>query len=227
MIKQNLDQIIHLINHHEIHYIIFHEGIHDEINIESSCFSKIHEEDHKEVIKKLKEFASFYPNEFTIQMANRQSDTTKHRILTRVDFAPVKQATTQEIPTQPQQLNGDDYRNLHKEIREEIREEIRATEQVNAERREKEILQGRVMELETMGGKFAFAVTEIIKQVAPDMMGNFAGAPNPMQGDAPQDLDQAFDKLRDLLGDDDIIKLAGKLQPGDPLINMVKQYANS
>jgi len=83
------------------------------------------------------------------------------------------------------------------------------------------------MELETMGGKFAFAVTEIIKQVAPDMMGNFAGAPNPMQGDAPQDLDQAFDKLRDLLGDDDIIKLAGKLQPGDPLINMVKQYANS
>ena len=228
MIKQNLDQILRSIQFHEIGYINIFEGSKPADDENQNYFYRIHDTPEK-VQEQVKEFARVYPHEFTFEMAKKQNAEAKHRIITLVKFEPVSERA-EAIQGTPQ-MNPQDIKNLHKEIRDEIRDELRneqeTRDKVHQEQREKEILQNRINDLETSGGKFAYAISMVVQQLMPNLTEDITKTATSMQGEPTQDIHEAMTKLVDVLGQETIIKLANKLTPNDPIINMVKTYANS
>jgi len=192
-------------------------------------FERLTYTNHQDFIKALNEFIEIYPYKFIIKASSKAKLNQFNTDIINVDFG---RAATQSPTLQAPSLNcPGSSQKTRSEIEAEIRQEIENEKKVIDARTEVQELKERLDKMDTLSGKLADVGTKIIMQFLGPTQVN-PGAT--MQGTDPmnmtekeqQVLEDALGKLITLLGADTIIKLANKLQPNDPIIGMVKNYAN-
>ena len=187
-------------------------------------FDRFEGDDPKKLQDFLEQFAEDYPFQFCGVFRAGKNQDKKYQEVVNLDFRP---ATTVEVlPSNPGPLNAPGITKTPQEVEDEIRARIELEMKLKTATEESETKQARLDELETMSGKLASVGYNILMQ----FMGGGASAPATpgatLQGIDPNELETALAKLVELLGADTIINLANKINPGDPMINMVKNYAN-
>lgn len=178
--------------------------------------------DNKETLKNdLIDFAEIYPYKFCIKARRSKRQNAEDWDFINVDFAQ-KLPTAAPLQAIPAQSSNRTPEQIEKEIRDRIKLEM----EIQAAKDETIRLQERVNEFETNGGKLAYVGQQILMQF---LQPNTPAAP--LQGTPenvdPNELERALAKLVEVLGVETVIKLANKLTPADPVINIVKNYANS
>jgi hypothetical protein len=183
-------------------------------------FERIEEDTPEEFIDKITEFIDEYPHRFTFVCRSTKNVNNKYEDLVNVHFVPIQ--TLENVPnTAISDVNM--INRTPEQIEAEIRARIELEVKVKQETEERERIQNQLDELNTTGGKLANVGYQILMQfLAPAQPDTSAS----LQGIDPNELEESIARLIEVLGADTLIKLSHKIKPGDPMIQMVKNYAN-
>jgi hypothetical protein len=220
MITLSKEQFLKRCNDRGYIWAKIYEGNYKKIDESLKSFERVDLEEGAEFTEKMEVFANEYPYKFSILCRSTKNNNPSNLDLLNVDFAPVQ---TLETIANPTNLNSATINRTPEQIEAEIRARLELEIKLKQETEERERVENKLADLETTGGKLANVGYQILMQFMTPSQ------PEPgasLQGTNPNELETALGKLVDTLGAETIIKLSKKIGPGDPIISMVKNYAN-
>lgn len=222
MIECNKDQIIKQIQKAGFRHCRVYEGYKNP-GEETPQFMYMTCETPDELIAEFEDFSGDYPGKFTLALYRHQSSADSTRCKVRYNGLPkVKKEDSKPMNGSPQV----DRETIKAELMEEIRREKEIQDLKDKLEEKQQALNG----IQTQGDKLAYVGMKILdaymkrKTGASPMQGTETQEQKPIEN--PEALKVALNKLVAVLGEDTIINLASKITPGDPVINIVKDYAN-
>lgn len=207
-----------------------------------NTFEKIDAKSSDVLLSEMNEFCSRYPHKFTILFGTSGTQRSAMDIV-NCNFEGSReplQGTQKQI--NPENLN---FSEMKEKFKAEIKAEFEEERKKEKEREEHEATKTELEHLKTSGGKLAFLAEQLLVNIftnSKDVSGAMNGLGkffteeeeevkgNPEMKKKPikniNELELSLAKLVEILGEETIVRLARKIKPGNPIINIVKQYAN-
>lgn len=227
----NKDQLIEKILHHGFKIARIYDGYVTPQSLKNEhtpYFQLYDEKSPEELVASIEKFSQNYPGNFTISLRTSSGGYNSSVLSVRFD----------QMHNQNLQLNGMSQQvpfetpdQMEKRLLDKIRKEMEVDLLKNENRALKAQLQGN----ETLAGKLGQIAEMWIRgkmgEKIPSMQNNATmnGAESETNSEniSQEQIQNALAKLLELFGAETLIKLSHKVNEGDPMILMVKNYANS
>ncbi len=227
----NKDQLIQKILHHgfKIARIYDRHVTPESLKNEHTPYFEVYEEKSpEELVSSIERFSQNYPGAFTIALRTSSGGYNSSLLSVRFD----------QIVNPNLQLNGFSQQapfetpdQMEKRLLDKIRKEM----EVDFLKNENKALKAQLQGNETLAGKIGQIAEmwirgkmgEKIPQMQNKATMNGAESETNSENITQEQIQEALGKLLELFGAETLIKLSQKVNEGDPIILMVKNYANS
>lgn len=248
MIVISKNNLIDKVRHHGFKVALFYDGLINNLDQERRpYFEKYKENDPEGLVGRIENFAKTYPGQFTVVLKHGEGSYNASQVSVRFD--PVQSPQGANIS-----LNGSGFGfETQEQIEDRLLNKIKTQMRDQMLIHENKALKAKLEGLQTTGGKLAnmlemWIEAKFLGKKIPSLQGTptkktNAKKPVKKQTDEEEEeeeeqeaetrkitdkeLKSAMGKILELLGADTIVNLADKLEEGDPVIDMVKNYANS
>lgn len=193
-------------------------------------FEKLSGQSPEDLVEKINKFDSQYPGQFSVILKSSDGGYNSCMVNTRFMGSPQPQnGSTSLNGFTPQNQNPFE---TPQQMEDRILNKIRKTMEADMLRAENNALKAKLDGLNTTGGKLAnmlemWVEAKFLGKKVPSLQGTPEEKTETETEVDQEKLKLALAKILDLLGADTVIKLSDKLQAGDPIVTMVKNYANS
>lgn len=189
-------------------------------------FERYDEETTEDLLNKIDKFSKTYPGIFSIVL--KKTPGGQNACLVQAQFEGSKKPQEQGSVN----LNGLPGFESPEMIEQRILNKLKTQMETQRLQAENNILRAKLQGIETTGGKLANMIetwieAKFLGKKSPSLQGTDEATTETKKEVNPEELKIALGKLCDVLGADTLIKLSKKLQDGDPIILMVKNYANN
>ena len=230
MIVLTTDNLLKKIEKGGYKYAKIFEGFLRSADEEKVHFERFECKTPDELNEEIKEFAATYSGKFTILL--RKHNGGNDQTLCRSNWSTIEKVEVVQAEEVHQGGGGGlSMQDLEKFKNDWLLEMKREFEMKELQHQLKE-KDAQLSEMQTNGGKLAYIGVEMLKawgfgkgSPAASMQGAEGASASPEVNE--ENMKAAMNKIVKVFGAETIIKLANKVNEGDPIINMVRSFANS
>ena len=222
MIYVSVEQLIDKIRRNDLKFARIYDGILTGIRTDIPYFDEFDMSSPEDLIASIQQFCKTYAGIYSIVMRRSNGGNIGGSTLVKVNLSPSGSAPISQAPI----LQGS--QKSEEQLRQSILKDLKSEMLEQSIQSREAALIAEKQKLEFAGGKLMFilenwAMAKLTGKSQAAFAKNLQGTP-PEINEA--NLEAAFKSLAQTLGIETIIKLAAKLKPGDPIISIVKNYAN-